>query len=181
MLTVLPVAGQGISYGVMVLENLVKRNEENVVAIIQIGGQADSEHPTSSTSFIVLMMSGLNFTAFVSDRGTMPEVDNYSGTGSTFYHRFRDFMLAFQGEETLMTDIFSDSNREVNQCGLQAKCMGFSWFQFFSEASVDLDYNQEELEKQFSPVLGKGMDWTMNIYRLFLINAVFTQLFEVIK
>ncbi|NJM73026.1 MAG: hypothetical protein HC862_24375 [Scytonema sp. RU_4_4] len=111
MLTVLPVAGQGISYGVMALENLVKRNEDNVVAIIQIGGQADSEHPTSNTSFIVLMMSGFNFTAFVSDRGTMPEGDNYSGTGSTYYQRFRDFMLAFQGEETLMTDIFSETSR----------------------------------------------------------------------
>lgn len=181
MLTVLPVAEQGISYGIMALEKLVKRNEDNVVAIIQIGGQADSEYPTSSTSFIVLMMSGFNFTAFVSDRGTMPEGDNYSGTGSTFYQRFRDFMLDFQGEETGIPGLCSDNSREVNERGLQAKCMGFSWSQFFSEASVDLDCNQEELEKQFFSVLAKGMDWKMNIYRLFLINAVFTQLFEVIR
>jgi len=182
MLTVLPVSSKGVSYGIWVLKSLVKRYEDNVVAIIQIGGEEDSEKPYSTTSFIVLLMDGFNFTAFVSHLGTMPEREDYSGTGSQYYDEFREFVMKFQGEETGVPGLFSDNSREVSQYGLKAKCTGFSWSSFFFAASKDLDFDNrdEELSREFFSDM-HDMDWLMNVYRVFLINSVFTHLWEVIS
>lgn len=181
MLTVLPVSSKGVSYGIWVLKSLVKRYEDNVVAIIQIGGEEDPEKLHSVTSFIVLLMDGFNFTAFVSHLGTMPEREDYSGTGSHYYDEFREFAMKFQGEETGVPGLFSNNSREVNQYGVKAKCMGFSWSSFFQESSNDLDFNntKEELSREFFSDT-HGMEWLMNVYKVFLINAVFTHLWEMI-
>jgi hypothetical protein len=178
VLTVLPVSDPGISYGIWVLESLVKRYEENVVAIIQIGGEEDRESPSSTASFIVLLMDGFNFTAFVSDRGTMPETPDYSGTGSSYYDRFRKFALDFQGVVTGVPGFFSNNDREVNKYGVKAKAMGFAWNQFFHAAAEGGD--DEALRKEFF-TNGKGMHWRMNVYKVFLVNAVFTHLWELIS
>ncbi len=177
MLTVLPVANHGISYGIWVLKNLVSRYEENVIAIIQIGGEADSKRPSSMTSFIVLLMDGFNFTAFVSHLGTSPETESYSGTGSYCYKEFRDFAMEFQGEVSGIPRLFQDNSREVNQYGFKARYVGFSWDNFFDEALKDLNCKKENLRQEFWAT-EKGMDWLMNVYRVFLLNGVFTHLWE---
>lgn len=177
MLTVLPVSAKGISYGIWVLKSLIRRNEDNVAAIIQVGGEADEEHPTSSTTFIVLMMKDFSFTAFVSDRSTSPASENYSGTGSAYYEEFHQFMLDFQGEVIGMPGMSSNS-REVNQHGIRAACFGFSWDNFFDSICHDFDCPDENIMKQ------DFYRWTTNrqmeAYKVFLINSVFTHLWEII-
>lgn len=186
MLTVLPVSGDGVSYGIWVLEALIKRYEDNVVTIIQIGGEEDHENPSSATSFIVLLLNGFNFSAFVSHLGTSPATEEYSGTGSAYYEEFRNLVLKFQGEVVGIPGLFSDNSREVNKYGIQAKCMGFSWHTFFGVVykdmiDVDIMYqDQDILTKEFFSDK-KGMDWLMNVYRIFILNQVCTHLWEIIK
>jgi len=180
MLTVLPVADMGVSYGIWVLKSLVKRYEDKVVALIQIGGDEDEEHPESSASFIVLLMNGFTFTAFVSDRATSPETETYSGTGSHYYEEFRDFILNFQGDVIGIPGLSSSNSREVNQYGIHAKCMGFSWSKFFDAISEDLGFTNENisgLRKHFNKLTTNQI---MEAYRVFLVNAVFTHLWEFI-
>jgi hypothetical protein len=180
MLTVLPVADKGVSYGIWVLESLVKRYEDKVVSIIQIGGEVDEKHPTSAATFIVVMMDGFTFTAFVSDRGSMPKREDYSGTGSSYYERFRKFVLDFQGEVIGVPGLNVSNDRGVNQYGIHAKCMGFSWDEFYNAISEDLGFkdgtNAEVREKFFSLTTVQKME----AYRIFLVNAFFTHLWEVI-
>src|SRR3569832_122325 len=180
MLTVLPVVDTGVSYGIWVLESLVKRYEDKIVAIIQIGGEADEEYPASAASFIVVMMDGFTFTAFVSDRGSMPETKTYSGTGSYYYEQFRKLVLDFQGEVTGIPGLTSDNSREINQYGIRAKCMGFSWNAFLNAIREDLGFvdetNAEVREKFHSLTTAQKME----AYRIFLINGFFTHLWEVI-
>ena len=182
----LPVSETGVSYGISVLEALIKRYEDNVVAIIQIGGEEDPEAPSSATSFLVLLLNGFNFSAFVSHLGTSPATEEYSGTGSAYYEEFRNLVLKFQGEVVGIPGLFSSNSRKVNKYGIQAKCMGFSWSTFFDvvyKDMIDLDIMYKDtkfLRKElFSDK--KGMDWLMNVYRIFILNQVCTHLWEIIK
>lgn len=89
--------------------------------------------------------------------------------------------MNFQGEEIGVPGLFSKNSREVNQYGVKAKCTGFSWSSFFHKASKDLDFNnkEEELTREFFSDR-HGMEWRMNVYKVFLLNAVFTHLWEII-
>lgn len=180
MLTVLPTAPQGVPHGTWVLKSLVTRYEDKVAAIIQIGGEEDEEKPQSAASFIVLLIDGFTFTAFVNDRAALPETETYSGTGSYYYEEFRQFILDFQGEVAGSSGLTSRNSREVNQYGVQAKCMGFSWSDFFDAISKDLGFtceNVSELCEQFHELT---TNQTMEAYRIFLINAVLTRLWDII-
>jgi hypothetical protein len=110
----------------------------------------------------------------------MPEREDYSGTGSSYYDRFRKFILDFQGEVTGVPGLNVSNNREVNQYGIHAKCMGFSWNDFYNAISEELGFkegaNEEVREKFFALTTSQKME----AYRIFLINAFFTHLWEII-
>ncbi|MEG4214356.1 hypothetical protein QUA27_02750 [Microcoleus sp. Pol14C6] len=112
----------------------------------------------------------------------MPETEDYSGTGSQYYDKFREFAMKFQGTVSGVPGLFNYNSREVNQYGVKAKCMGFSWSSFFWQSSKDLDFNnrEEELSREFFSDT-HGMDWLMNVYKVFFINVVFTHLWEFIS
>jgi hypothetical protein len=177
MFTVLPISRRGDRFGGEHLTNLMVHHRSKVRAIIEIGGCYMDDFgelvPYTRTTFIVLMIDTVfNFTAFVADRIKVPEPEN---TGAyRFYNKFEKFISEFMKD---------DDNKGIYERDFFVARLDFNWETFYEEISRDFGYTDENVSELRNLFNNESLGaWTINktmeAYRSFLVNCVFTKLYE---
>jgi len=175
MISVLPAGLRGNERGTKVLEDLMVHHEDKVRAIIEIGGYYMDDFgepiPYTRGTFIILINERFNFTAFVADRIKRPGL---GAKPDNFYYKFQEFISEF------MTKI---NNKGINECGFLAEHLEFDWDTFYENISRDFGYTSENISELRKVFNNESLDaWTINkrmeAYRIFLMNCVFTRLYE---